>query len=188
MAPRPSILICVVRFVSSNNEISGKGLRPVLRVLLEQAMSPLYLSSSGWGGGWGGHRPCIPAPISGKRKKTLPSSLSCSPLPLENLCLILFFFFKKNLHILQYGLIAHDDHRSKAVLTAAGGTLNGILTLNGVPASGPHLASNDKVSSFFWVMKAFARGGRDVRKRTGGQKGGWVQGGGRGGISEIYCS
>lgn len=45
-APSPFTLICIVRVDSSNNEISGKGLRPVQCVLLDQAMSPLYLSSS----------------------------------------------------------------------------------------------------------------------------------------------
>lgn len=158
MASSPFTRICIVRFVSSNNAISGKGLRPVQCVLLEQAMSPLYLSSSGEGG----TRQTLHTYSNfRKKKKTLPSSLSCYPLPLKNLCISFVFFFF-NFHILRYGPIAHVGGLWFAL--RPGDRWNGILALNGMPSSGPHLASNDKVSCL--VMKAL-----DTRERTGGPKG-----------------
>lgn len=88
----------------------------------------------------GGTDPADPFQFQEKEKKTLPSSLSClSPFSWK----LLFKFFFFNLHLLRYGLIAHVGSFWFALRRPDGAadTLNGILALNGVPASGPHVAS-----------------------------------------------
>lgn len=93
----PLTLISIVGFFSSNKEISGKGPRPVRCVLLEQAMSPIYLSSSGG---------IDSAYLLQFHEKKITSVLIIL-ISLSSLKALCDFFL--NLHILQYRAVARVD-------------------------------------------------------------------------------